>query len=103
MPDGGEDEWQYNFIAVVEDVGLSYSETVVALATLNRYGLDGWARSSLNTSDDDHTVSHLHITTVVFNHKQDSRRASAESIESMLRVAGFRGVLKQLILVPLRA
>jgi hypothetical protein len=92
MPDGGEEEWQYNFSAVVEDVGLSYSETVVALATLNRYGLDGWARSSLNTSDDDQPVSDLHIAAVVFNHKQDGRRASAEG---MLRAVGFRDITFQ--------
>ncbi len=36
MPDGGEDEWKFNFSAAVEDVRVSYSETVVALAMLRR-------------------------------------------------------------------
>jgi hypothetical protein len=92
VPDGEEDEWQYNFSAATEDVRISYSETVVALAMLNRYGLDEWARISQNMSDDGHTVSDLHIPAVVFNHKQDGRRASAEG---MLRAVGFRDITFQ--------
>jgi hypothetical protein len=92
VPDGEEDEWQYNFSAATEDVRVSYSETVVALAMLNRYGLDEWARHSQNLSDDGHTVSDLHIPAVVFNHKQDGRRASAEG---MLRAVGFRDITFQ--------
>jgi hypothetical protein len=90
--DAGEDEWKFNFSAAVEDVRVSYSETVVALAMLNRYGLDEWARNALNVSDDDHAVSDLHIPAVVVNHKKDSRRASAED---MLRAVGFRDITIQ--------
>jgi hypothetical protein len=92
VPDGEEDEWQYNFSAAIEDVRISYSETVAALAMLNRYGLDEWARNSQSMSDDGHTVSDLHIPAVVFNHKQDGRRASAEG---MLRAVGFRDITFQ--------
>jgi hypothetical protein len=90
--DGEEDEWKYNFSTAIEDVRISYSETVVALAMLNRYGLDQWARNSENTSDDGHAVTDLHIPAVVFNHKQDGRRASAEG---MLRAVGFRDITFQ--------
>ena len=89
VPDG---EWQYNFSAATEDVRISYSETVVALAMLNRYGLDEWARISQNMSDDGHTVSDLHIPAVVFNHKQDGRRVF---VEGMLRAVGFRDITFQ--------
>jgi hypothetical protein len=89
VPDG---EWQYNFSAAIEDVRVSYSETVVALAMLNRYGLDEWARNSQSMSDDGHTVSDLHIPAVVFNHKQDGRRAS---VEGMLHAVGFRDITFQ--------
>jgi len=69
MPDGGEDKWHFNFSAAVEDVRMSYSETVVApvvaLAMLNRYGLDEWSTKSL-MSYDDRPVSDLHIPTVIF-------------------------------------
>jgi hypothetical protein len=92
VPDGEEDEWKYNFSAAIEDVRMSYSETVVALATLNRYGLEQWARNFENMSDDGHAVSDLHIPAVVFNHKQDGRRASAEG---MLRAVGFRDITFQ--------
>jgi hypothetical protein len=98
VPDGDgdewkyRDEWQYNFSAAIEDVRISYSETVEALAMVNRYGLDAWARNSQNMSDDGHTVSDLHIPAVVFNHKQDDRRASAEG---MLRAVGFRDITFQ--------
>jgi hypothetical protein len=92
VPDGEGDEWQYNFSAAIEDVRISYSETVEALAMLNRYGLDEWARNALNMSDDDHTVSDLHIPAVVFNHKQDGRRAWAEG---MIRAVGFRDITFQ--------
>ena len=89
---GEEDEWKSNFSVAIQDVRVSYSETVVALAMLNRYGLDEWARNSLNMSDDDHTVSDLHIPALVFNHIQDGRRASAEG---MLRAVGFRDITFQ--------
>jgi hypothetical protein len=89
MPDVGEDEWKYNFSAAIEDVRISYSETVVALAMLNRYGLDEWARNSQNMSDDENNVLDLHIPAVVFNHKQDGRRAFAEGL---LRAVGFRDI-----------
>jgi hypothetical protein len=92
MLEGGEDEWEFNFSAAVEDVRISYSETVVALAMLNRYGLDEWARISQNMSDDGHTVSDLHIPAVVFNHKQDGRRVF---VEGMLRAVGFRDITFQ--------
>jgi hypothetical protein len=92
VPDGEEDDWKNNFSAAIEDVRISYSETVVGLAILNRYGLDEWARNSQNTSDDDHTVSDLHIPAVVFNHKQDGRRAS---VEGMLHAVGFRDITFQ--------
>jgi hypothetical protein len=92
MPDGAEGEWQNNFSAAAEDVRISYAETVVALAMLNRYGLDEWARNSQNLSDDGHTVSDLHIPAVVFNHKQDGRRVF---VEGMLRAVGFRDITFQ--------
>jgi hypothetical protein len=92
VPDGEGDEWQYNFSAAIEDVRISYSETVATLAMLNRYGLDEWARNSQNLSDDGHTVSDLHIPAVVFNHKQDGRRAWAEG---MIRAVGFRDITFQ--------
>ena len=91
MPDGEEDEWKFNLSAAVEDVRISYSETVVALAMLNRYGLDEWARNSQKTSDDGHTVSDLHIPAVVFNRHPDGRRES----ESMMRAVGFRNITFQ--------
>jgi hypothetical protein len=89
---GEEDDWKSNFSVAIQDVRVSYSETVVALAMLSRYGLDEWARNSLNMSDDDHTVSDLHIPALVFNHIQDGRRASAEG---MLRAVGFRDITFQ--------
>ena len=92
VPDGEEGEWQYNFSAAIEDVRISYSETVVALAMLNRYGLDEWARISQNMSDDGHTLSDLHIPAVVFNHKQDGRHVF---VEGMLRAVGFRDITFQ--------
>jgi hypothetical protein len=92
VPDGEGDEWQYNVSAAIEDVRISYSETVAALAMLNRFGLDAWARNSQNMSDDGHTVSDLHIPAVVFNHKQDGRRAWAEG---MIRAVGFRDITFQ--------
>jgi hypothetical protein len=54
--------------------------------------LDEWARISQNMSDDGHTVSDLHIPAVVFNHKQDGRRAF---VEGMLRAVGFRDITFQ--------
>ena len=39
VPDGEEDQWQNSFSAAIEDVRISYSETVAGLAMLNRYGL----------------------------------------------------------------
>ena len=80
VPDGEEDEWQYNFSAAIEGVRISYSETVVALAMLNRYGLDEWARIFQNMSDGGHTVPDLHIPAVFFNHEQRGRRAWAEGM-----------------------
>ncbi len=80
MPDGEENEWQYNFSAAIEGVRISYSETVVALAMLNRYGLDEWARIFQNMSDGGHTVPDLHIPAVFFNHEQRGRRAWAEGM-----------------------
>jgi hypothetical protein len=80
VPDGEEDEWLYNFSAAIEDVRISYSETVVALAMLNRYGLDEWARIFQNMSDGGHTVPDLHIPAVFFNHEQRGRRAWAEGM-----------------------
>ncbi len=92
MPDGGNDEWKFNYSAAVEDVCVSYSGTVVALAMLNRYGLDEWARISQNMSDDNHTVTDLHLPAVVVNHKQDGRRIF---VEGMLRAVGFRDITFQ--------
>jgi hypothetical protein len=43
-------------------------------------------------SDNDHTVSDLHIPAMIFNHKQDDRRASAEG---MLHAVGFRDITFQ--------
>ena len=78
-----------------EDVRISYSETVVALEMLNRYGLDEWARNSQKSSEDGHTVSDLiadlHIPAVVFNRHPDGRRES----ESMMRAVGFRNITFQ--------
>jgi hypothetical protein len=91
-----EDQWQHNFSAASEDVRISYSETVVALEMLNRYGLDEWARNSQKSSEDGHTVSDLiadlHIPAVVFNRHPDGRR---ESAESMMRAVGFRDITFQ--------
>jgi hypothetical protein len=87
-----EDQWQHNFSAALEDVRISYSETVVALEMLNRYGLDEWARNPQKTSDDGHNVSDLHIPAVVFNRHPDGRR---ESAESMMRAVGFRDITFQ--------
>jgi hypothetical protein len=92
VSDGEEDEWQYNLSTAIEDVRISYSEMVVALAMLNRYGLDAWARNSQNMSADGHTVLDLHIPAVVFNHKQDGRRAWAKG---MMRAVGFRDITFQ--------
>ena len=64
----------------------------MALAMLNRYGLEEWARNSHNMSDDGHTASDLQIPAVIFNHKHDARRASAEG---MLRAVGFRDITFQ--------